>query len=116
MRVFVMLLALGTLGVTARAESTDEVELKKPHPGFQVETSEFTLAPGADREWCEYRRLPNKKAMDVQEFELRMPAGAHHFVVWRYDGNDSNDADFPTKPVEVPGCVGVGPGDQLLLA
>src|SRR5262245_9381145 len=115
MRVFVLMLALGVVASTVRAEGTDDPTLKKPHRGFQMETSEFTIAPGADREWCEYRRLPNAKAMDVQEFELRMPAGAHHFVVWRYDGNDGNDADFPTKPVQVPGCVGVGPGDQLLL-
>jgi hypothetical protein len=85
--------------------------LKKPKRGFQVKVSEFTIMPGQDLEVCEYRRLPNKKPMDVDGFELRMPAGAHHFVIWAYSGNEQDDSKFPQGPVESVGCAGIGPGE-----
>lgn len=88
--------------------------LRKPKRGFQMRSSTFVVAPGADEEWCEYRRLPNKKAIEAQGFELRMPAGAHHFVLWAYNGNVEDDSQFPTGPVKVPGCTGIGPGDSLV--
>lgn len=112
MRLLVPLVALGAFVASARGEFTNEVTLKKPHRGFQMEASEFTVHPGEDSEWCEYRRLPNKKAMEVQAFELRMPVGAHHFVVWQYDGEEPPDDE---KLVMVPGCVGVGSGGSLML-
>jgi hypothetical protein len=89
-------------------------KLRKPKRGFQMRTTPVVIRPGEDKEWCEYRRLPNRKAMDAQGFELRMPEGAHHFVLWAYNGNVSDDAQFPAGPVEVPGCTGIGPGDSLI--
>ena len=56
---------------------------------------------------CEYRRLPNRKAVDIQGFDLRMPEGAHHFVVWAYGGDTQDDSRFPQGPVESVGCTGV---------
>lgn len=112
-----LVLALA-LVVTAAPEApaafTTRAKLKKPKRGFQVRVGEYTIPPGADREWCEYRRLPNKKEMLVRGFELRMPEGAHHFVLWAYNGSVSDDTKFPKRPVESPGCAGVGPGDTFL--
>jgi hypothetical protein len=79
-----------------------------------MRSTSVVIHPGADEEWCEYRRLPNRREMDAQGFELRMPAGAHHFVLWAYNGNVTDDAQFPRTPVAVPGCTGIGPGDSLI--
>ena len=87
--------------------------LKKPKRGFQMRVSDFNVVPGQDLEVCEYRRLPNKKAVDIVGFKLRMPAGAHHFVVWRYGGDTTDDSLFPQGPVESLGCTGVSP-DELV--
>jgi hypothetical protein len=89
--------------------------LKKPAPGhgFQMRTSKFVVHPGEDLEVCEYRRLPNRKAMDVNAFELRMPPEAHHFVVWSYGGSLTDDSKFPHGPVESVGCSGVPPDEFI---
>ena len=89
--------------------------LKKPRRGFQMRVGEFTVNPSQDLEVCEYRRLPNEKPMDVSGFELRMPEGAHHFVIWTYTGNETDDTKFPEKPVESVGCTGVSP-DEIIPA
>jgi len=87
--------------------------LKKPRHGFQMRTSEFTVQPGQDLEVCEYRRLPNRRPMDVDGFQLRMPPEAHHFVIWSYGGNLTDDSRFPPGPVPSVGCSGVSP-DELI--
>src|SRR5882724_13419750 len=87
--------------------------LKKPRHGFQMRTSEFTVQPGQDLEVCEYRRLPNRRPMDVDGFQLRMPPEAHYFVIWSYGGNLTDDSRFPPGPVPSVGCSGVSP-DELI--
>ncbi len=96
------------LGSTADAK---RLHLHKPHHGFQMRMRPFVIPPGADREGCEYRTTPNRKAMDVAAFELEATPGTHHFVVWEYLGRDHNPADFWTGIEFVPGCVGLGPQD-----
>jgi len=63
---------------------------------------------------CEFRILPNKKALDVQAFELNMTPGSHHFVVWEYLGANRDAALFPRGQVDSPGCIGVGPRDNFV--
>jgi hypothetical protein len=106
--------ALLCLLVIATPAAARSPKLRKPKRGFQMRSTSVVIHPGADEEWCEYRRLPNRKEMDAQGFELRMPAGAHHFVLWAYNGNVTDDAQFPSTPVAVPGCTGIGPGDSLI--
>jgi hypothetical protein len=92
--------------------------LKKPKRGFQTRVGAYVIEPGADIEMCEYRRLANKKAMDVSSFKLVMPPGAHHFAVWTYGGAITDDSQFPQGPVESIGCAGVAPDEifpQLLI-
>jgi hypothetical protein len=103
----VLAILLFALGSTAAAKPY----LRKPEHGIQLRTAPYTVGPGEDREWCEYRRLPIKKPMDVSGFKVRMPIGAHHFVVWGYSGAEQDDAKFPAKPVESVGCTGIGPGE-----
>jgi len=96
-------LSFGTTADAAR------LRLHKPARGFQMRMTSFVVAPGADREGCEYAVAPNRKPMDVAEFELRATPGTHHFVVWEYLGPDRNPADFWRGIAYAPGCTGLGP-------
>jgi hypothetical protein len=50
--------------------------LKKPRHGFQVRLTGVELQPGDDVEFCEYQRLPNRKAIDVSALEWTRPGPA----------------------------------------
>lgn len=103
------LLAIGLAPTLATAGP----HLRKPKRGFQMRVHKYTIEPGEDLEMCDYRRLPNGREMIVDGFEVRMPPGAHHFVVWSYGGNLTDKADFPTKPVESVGCTGLVSDDVI---
>jgi hypothetical protein len=107
------LLAVSLLLVLALDATAAGRGLRKPRRGFQVKVGAFTVQPGEDLEMCEYRRLPNRRPVDVTGFELRMPAEAHHFVVWAYGGGLEDDRRFPQGPVESVGCSGISP-DELI--
>jgi hypothetical protein len=92
--------------------------LRKPAHGIQVRVGQYTIQPAEDLEVCQYTRLPNAKPVDVVGMELRMPAGAHHFAVWKYDGAIQDDGRFPQGPVPSVGCIGVAPDEivpQILI-
>jgi copper type II ascorbate-dependent monooxygenase-like protein len=101
------------LTVLTAAAADARPYLRKPQRGFQVRAGAFTVHPGQDLEMCEYRRLPNRKAVDITGFQLRMPAGAHHFVVWAYGGDVQDDSQFPAEPVESVACAGVSPDEPI---
>jgi hypothetical protein len=115
MRVVAVVLALAVV-TSAHAGK----HLKKPAPGrgFQTRVGAYTIGVGQDVEMCEYRRLSNKKAMDVTRFTLSMPPGAHHFALWTYGGAITDDSKFAKGPFESVGCVGAAPDElvpQLLI-
>jgi len=116
MRRLLVLILIGAATVAAAKTAT----LRKPPRGrgMQVQVGAYTIQPAEDLEVCEYRRLPNKKPMDVTRFTLRMPAGAHHFAVWGYGGTQTDDAAFRQGPFESLGCSGAARDDpfpQLLI-
>ncbi len=111
MRLGILLLL--ALIVALGGDAAARTRLRKPKHGFQVRTAPFAVAPSQDLEVCEYRRLPIAKAMDVSGFELRMPAGAHHFVIWSYGGSIQDDSKFPVGPVPAVGCAGLAPDDLV---
>jgi len=104
------LLAVLTVVSSAGARG---IHLRKPKHGFQMRMGKFTIPPAHEREVCEFRTLPNPKAIDVQQFEFLMSPGSHHFALWAYLGQDRNPADFPRTIVDSPGCIGVGPRDTF---
>jgi copper type II ascorbate-dependent monooxygenase-like protein len=110
----VVRLALLLLALTLPALAASPT-LKKPRKGrgFQMSVSPYTVAPNQDLEVCEYRRLPNKHAMDISAFKLSMPPGAHHFVIWLYGGSITDDSAFPKGPVPGIGCTGLAPDDNF---
>ncbi len=105
-------LALATVLAVAVAADARQY-LTKPKKGFQMRVSKFTVDPAEDLEVCEYRRLPNKKAMDVTGMKLRMPAGAHHFVIWTYGGFLTDDSLFPQGVIESVACTGLAPDEGI---
>src|SRR5262245_31597976 len=107
MRVLPVALALLVLAFLTAADA----KLRKPKRGIQLRPAPYTVGPGEDREWCEYRRVPIEKPIDITGFKVRMPKGAHHFVVWGYGGTEQDDSKFPPGPVESVGCIGIGPGE-----
>ncbi|HJQ84781.1 MAG TPA: hypothetical protein VKA21_11935 [Candidatus Binatia bacterium] len=106
-------LVLCSILAFAGAAIARPARLAKPKRGFQMQATDYTIAPGQDLEWCEYRRLPNTKPMDINGFKLRMPEGAHHFVIWAYGGDTEDDAQFPAGPQESVACTGLAPDDPI---
>ncbi len=104
----IVLVALGGTVWTAQAAPRRVVLPHRVH-ALQMRMGKFTIPPAREREVCEYRQLPNKKPMDVQEFEIRMSPGSHHFVLWAYFGG-LGPKDFPAGIKDSPGCTGIGPG------
>ena len=103
-------IVIGVLGLSlGTAAGAGRLRLHKPKHGFQMRMTPFVVPAGGDREGCEYAVAPNRKAMDVSEFELHATPGTHHFVVWSYLGADRNPADFWRGIAYVPGCTGLGP-------
>jgi hypothetical protein len=112
-RLVTLILAIGALlAPLPPAESSQSIHLSRPKHGFRIRTRPFTIPAAHEREVCEYRRLPNRRAMDVQQFEFLMSEGSHHFAVWAYLGSDRNPEDFPHAIVSSPGCTGLGPRDS----
>jgi hypothetical protein len=111
MRTLVVLAVAAALLVPLGSADAAKKKLRKPKHGIQLRPAPYVVGPGEDREWCEYVRAPVKKPMYVSGFEVRMPPGAHHFVVWGYGGDVQDDSKFPAKPVESVGCTGLGPGE-----
>jgi hypothetical protein len=109
---FGLVWALAVLALAPSA-GAKRLRLKKPHPGVQVRMAPFTIPEAHERETCQYLRLPNKKAMDVQELRFRLSPGTHHFALWGYLGTDGNDDHFPKGFVDSPGCIGFGPSDSI---
>jgi Copper type II ascorbate-dependent monooxygenase, C-terminal domain len=109
MRTRVLIALVLLLAVPAAGKT----RLKKPHRGFQMRIHDFTVKPDEDLEVCQYARLPNRRAIDVNGFELQMPPEAHHFVIWSYGGDVTDDARFPKGPVESVACSGLSPDEAI---
>jgi len=108
-RLLALVLSFSLVGLAHGASH----RLRKPVHGFQARMHDFTVKPSEDLEVCEYRRLPNKKPLDIVGFKLSMPPEAHHFVIWSYGGHLTDDSKFPQGPVESVGCAGVSPDEAI---
>ncbi len=104
---------LVALALLLAVPAVAKAPLKRPHRGFQMRIHDFTVKPDEDLEVCEYARLPNRRAIDVNGFELTMPPEAHHFVIWSYGGDVTDDARFPKGPMESVACSGLSPDEVI---
>ena len=80
-----------------------------PTDGFQITLPPYTIPAREEREICEYMELPNDQPIYVTGFEMSMNPGSHHFILYKYDGTQTDK--FPQGPVDDPACLNFGPGD-----
>jgi hypothetical protein len=67
-----------------RYEPTPFEVLDPPTQGYQFHTGTFEVAPGADRELLIYKKLNNESDIFVNEVEIVMRPGSHHFILYTF--------------------------------
>ena len=106
----------GGLLVSAAAPSPSPVVrplLAPPAPadGVQITMDGFDVPVGGETEVCRLVRLPNERPIDIDRFEVAMPDGSHHFVVWSYNGVQADE--FPDGLFYAPACIVPRPADSM---
>lgn len=81
-----------------------------PKP-VSVRLSPFVVPPAQERTPCEYLALSNRRAMHVQAFEVRAPAGLHHVLLYAYFGDDEDPSHLTHGVRDGLACFSVGPPD-----
>lgn len=64
------------------AHASDLVFRNGFDPGFQIQTPDITVAPGAEEIWCYYFRTPNTDVAGVRRWASLMQPGMAHFIVY----------------------------------
>lgn len=79
-------------------DDPDEICLKKPASGFQINSDRVTIAAGQDVEYCEIVEVPGQpgETFYVKAFESQMTAGSHHLIVNALEMGGPDDAKFET--------------------
>jgi len=77
----------------------------------RVRLTRFVVPPSSERLPCEYIALPNRKAIDVQQFEVRAKAGLHPILLYAYFGNDRDPRHLTNGVRDGLACLGIGPPD-----
>jgi hypothetical protein len=82
------------------AAPTRTVDLAPPEHGVQLETPEFPVPPGAERQWCYYFKLPSDVDLDVVRFQIRYLPGSHHMNLFQTEQNvpDHDEDCFKVMP------------------
>jgi len=80
------------------------VLLPRPTHGVQIETPEFDVPKGGERQWCYYFKLPSDVDLDVVKFEIRYLAGSHHMNLFQSAKNvpDHDEDCFEKMPFTSP--------------
>jgi len=96
-------------------EDDQQPRIPAPDPpagGFQVHMDPFFLNDLPETEGCQYVRLDNPDDIYVQQWELFMHEGSHHFIVYALTcGPGQNDCDAPGFDDQFP--TGFVPCDQF---
>lgn len=66
-----------------------DIDMARPAHGVQIETPLFEVAPGTERQWCYWFKLPSDVDLDVTRFEVEYLKGSHHMNLFQ------TDKDFP---------------------
>ncbi len=85
----------------------------KPGEGIQLTISGFEVPKGGETEVCQRIYLDNEEPIEIGGYEVRMPSGSHHFVVYAYQGEGADQ--YPEGLFKAGGCIGVGPPDSMNL-
>ena len=85
-----------------------------PEDGMQLTIEGFEVPAGGEIEVCQRIYLPDTGSMEIGGYEIKMPKGSHHFVVYAYEGDRAGE--YPEGLFESKGCTTVGPSDAMNLA
>src|SRR3954447_14215386 len=82
------------------ASTSRALLLKKPEHGIQLETPEFVVKAGEERQWCYYFKLPSDIDLEIVRFEIRYLAGSHHMNLFQTDKEapDHDEECFKKMP------------------
>jgi hypothetical protein len=80
---------------------------------MQLTIEGFEVPAGGEIEVCKRIYLPDTGPMEIGGYELKMPKGSHHFVVYAYEGERADE--YPEGLFESKGCTTVGPSDAMNL-
>ena len=95
--------------------TTEEAVLPVPDPavGMQLTISGFEVPAHGENEVCQKFTLPNDEPLEIGGYEVNMPIGSHHFVVYSYNGDQPEL--YPDGIFKSTGCMGAGPPDKMAL-
>jgi hypothetical protein len=92
----------------AHAAATHRTRLRRPARGVQIRLAPVTVAAASEREVCQEVAVPGRRAFDVREVRVKLPAGrtfgSHHLAIFVPPGTVGG----PAAPVDSVGCVGIG--------
>ena len=90
--------------VSSSATTSRAVVLKKPEHGIQLETPEFVVKAGEERQWCYFFKLPSDIDLEIVRFEIRYLAGSHHMNLFQTDKDapDHDEECFKKMPFTSP--------------
>jgi hypothetical protein len=81
--------------------------------GIQLTIDGFEVPAGGETEVCQRIYLPADGPLEIGGYEIKMPYGSHHFVLYAYEGKDAGL--YPEGLFESSGCTNVGPSDSMNL-
>ena len=83
------MVTVAAAGLAAAAGCSDGGSSGSASPGDVVtlEMEPWQVAAGEDRIWCKTMKVPSDVTLDVSKFTITMPAGSHHFILYRSDSN-----------------------------
>src|SRR5215472_17589052 len=84
-----------------------------PKDGFQMTITGYEVPARGENEVCEKFTLPNDAPLEIGGYEINMPVGSHHFVVYSYDGDQPEL--YPDGVYKSTGCMTGGPPDRMAL-
>lgn len=82
-----VIVALTVLTALPSAQAGDVVFRNGFDSGFQIQTPDITVAPGAEETWCYYFRTPDTAAGVRRWASLMQPGMAHFIVYTAYDSS-----------------------------
>lgn len=66
----------------------DFTPLTPPGQGIQLHLRPFAIDPGKEREIFVYGKINTSDTLYVTRVEIKMRGGSHHFILYKYFGND----------------------------
>jgi len=103
----------GGSSATQPAAGSDTLPVPDPKDGFQMTITGYEVPANGENEVCEKFILTNDAPLEIGGYQINMPVGSHHFVVYAYDGDQPEL--YPDGVYKSTGCMTGGPPDRMAL-